>query len=145
MWRSRKQGQDETEQIWDNGFVENTAQSAKECPCLQGDVYYQSFEQRPLGSDSNYGETTILRCKRCGSYWLHYLMEYEYLTAAGRWFHGLITPEIAASATAENARNILEGLEWYFRGGSAFGGKVSRTKSGDLKYWLFPFPGKSSD
>jgi hypothetical protein len=28
--------------------------------------------------------------------WLHYLMECEYLTAAGRWFRNVITPEIAS-------------------------------------------------
>lgn len=124
--------------------MEDTGPTQSECPCLQGDVYYRNFEEKALGSDSDYGEASILRCKRCGRYWLHYLMEYEYLTAAGRWFHGLITPEIGESATAANARNILESLEWYFRGGSAFGGKITRTKSGDLKYWLYPFPGKSS-
>src|SRR2546430_11648123 len=47
--------------------------------------------------------------------WLHYLMEYEYLTAAGRWFRGPITPKIAASVTAANATNVLEELDWYFR------------------------------
>jgi len=122
--------------------MENTSQPKVNCSCLEGDSYYQKFEEKALGSDSDYGKASILRCKRCGRYWLRYLMEYEYLTAAGRWFRGLVTPEIAASATAANAKNILESLEWYFRGGSAFGGKVTRTRSGDLKYWLVPFGGK---
>jgi hypothetical protein len=112
-----------------------------DCPCLQGDVYHQSFEGKSLGMDDDYGEVSIKRCKRCGRYWLHYLMEYEYLTRAGRWFRGLITPEMAASVTTATAKSTLESLDWYFRGGSAFGGKVIRTNSGQLKYWLMPFPG----
>jgi hypothetical protein len=66
-------------------------------------------------------------------------MEYEYLTAAGRWFRGVITPEIAASVTLATAKEVLEGLDWYFRGGSAFGGgKALRTSPGQLEYWLAP-------
>lgn len=112
-----------------------------DCSCLQGDFYYQKFENKSLGVDSDYGEVSIDCCKRCGRYWLHYLMEYEYLSRSGRWFRGLITSTMAASATAATAKSMLESLEWYFRGGSAFGGKVIRTNSGQLKYWLTPFPG----
>lgn len=112
-----------------------------DCPCLQADFYYQKFEKKPVGVDDDYGEVSIDRCKRCGRYWLHYLMEYEYLSRSGRWFRGPITPEMAASATAATAKSILESLEWYFCGGSAFGGKVTRINSGQLKYWLTPFPG----
>jgi hypothetical protein len=65
-------------------------------------------------------------------------MEYEYLTAAGRWFRGVITPEIAASVNPATAKEVLDGLDWYFRGGGAFGGKVLRTSPGQLKYWLAP-------
>jgi hypothetical protein len=92
--------------------------------------------------DDDFGEVTVERCKRCGRYWLHYLVEYEYLTAAGRWFRGIISPEAAASMNAASAKKTLETLDWYFRGGSAFGGKVIRTSPGQLKYWLSPFPGK---
>jgi len=109
-----------------------------ECPCLAGETYYQNFDSRLVGTDSDYGEVTVLRCKRCGQFWLHYLMEYEYLTAAGRWFHGPITPEIAASVKPGTAREVLEALDWYFRGGSAFGGKVIKTLPGQLKQWVLP-------
>lgn len=111
------------------------------CPCLEGDTYHQNFEERSLGIDADLQETTVWRCKRCGRYWLEYHVEYEHLTAADRWFRGIITPEIAASADARSVKSILEGLEWYFRGGSAFGGKVIKTFPGQLKYWLTPFPG----
>lgn len=113
----------------------------QECPCLEGDTYYQNFDERALGADRDFGEASVWRCKRCGRYWLEYHVEYEYLTAAGRWFRGVITSEAAASARAESAKQILEGLDWYFRGGDAFGGQVTKTSPGQLKYWLSPFPG----
>lgn len=115
-------------------------QEPEDCDCLTGDFYYLNFERKSLGIDKDYGEADIIRCKRCRRYWLSYLMEYEYLTSAGRWFCGIVTPDVAASATAESAIKILENLEWYYRGGSAFGGKVTRTSSGQLRYWLMPFP-----
>ena len=116
-------------------------ETQQKCPCLDGETYYENSEARDLGVDRDFGEARIWRCRRCGRYWLEYMVEYEYLTAAGRWFRGIITPETAASAEAASAKKILEGLEWYFRGGSAFGGKPIKTAPGQLKYWLFPFPG----
>ena len=107
-------------------------QAPEDCACVKGDFFYL-FERKDLGIDKDYGEASINRCKRCGRYWLNYLMEYDYLTSAGRWFCGIVTPDVAASATAESATKILEGLEWYFRGGSGFGGKVTRTSAGQLR------------
>ena len=117
-----------------------SGQNPQECPCLSGDVYYQNFEDKLVGVDGDFGEVTVSKCKRCGQFWLHYLMEYEYLTAAGRWFRGPITPKVAASVTAANAIKLLEKLDWYFRGGSAFGGTF-RTSPGQLKQWLIPSAG----
>ena len=116
--------------------MQTSGQNPQECPCIAG--HHQDFENRFVGVDRDFGEVTVARCKRCGRFWLHYLMEYEYLTAAGRWFRGVITPEIAASVKPATAKEVLEGLDWYFRGGSAFGGKVVRTSPGQLKYWLVP-------
>lgn len=108
------------------------------CPCLEGKVYYQKFDERYVGADKDYGEVSVYRCKRCGCYWLQYLIEYEYLSRAGRWFRGAITPQVAASVGPETAKKILEGLDWYYRGGSAFGGKVLKA-SDPLNPWLVPF------
>jgi hypothetical protein len=107
-----------------------------ECLCFAGDVFCDNFDARALGEDSRGGEVTVLRCKRCGQFWLDYLMEYPHLTAAGRWIHGPITPEMAAYASAEAAREILEKQAWYFRGGSAFDGTITRTVAGHLDLWL---------
>jgi hypothetical protein len=123
--------------------MQTSGQNPKECPCfLEADTHQQNLlEERFVGSDSDFGEVTVERCTRCGRFWLHYLIEYEYLTAAGRWFCGVITPEAAVSMNAASAKKMLEKLDWYFRGGSAFGGKVLKTSPGQLKYWLVPFPG----
>jgi hypothetical protein len=115
-------------------------QAEESCPCLEGETYFQNFESRALGMDSDYGEVSVDKCKRCGRYWLHYLMEYEYLSRSGRWFRSVVTPEVAASVKADDAKRIIESLDYYFRGGSAFGGKTIKT-SGSLEIWLVPFSG----
>lgn len=45
-------------------------QQPGDCECLKGDFYYLNFETKSLGADSNYGEASIDRCKRCGRFWL---------------------------------------------------------------------------
>lgn len=110
------------------------------CPCLEGDTYFKNFEKRAIGADSNFGEVSVVTCKRCGRTWLHYHIEYEYLSRSGRWFRGVVAPAVAASIEPAEAVNVLECLEWYFRGGSAFGGEVIKTR-GPLKPWLYPFSG----
>lgn len=116
-------------------------QKTQDCRCMSGDAPSTAYEERRIGMDADFGEVSVLRCKSCGRFWLKYLMEYEHLTAAGRWFLGLISPEVASSLKASKAKEVLETLDWYYRGGSAFGGKVIRTSPGQLKYWLTPFPG----
>ncbi len=116
-------------------------ESARACPCLEGDAYYQNFDERSLGVDRDFGEVSVQRCKRCGRLWLHYLIEFEYLPRSGRWFRGVIAPEIAASMSSEKAVEVLGQLDWYYRGGSTFGGKVFKTR-GPLRPWLIPFSGQ---
>jgi hypothetical protein len=116
--------------------MQNSTPDHAECPCLAGNLSFQDFDERGVGDDSLGGEVAVLRCKRCGQFWLRYLMEYPHLTAAGRWIQGPITPEIAASVVPEAARELLEKLGWYFRGGSAFNGKIIETSPGKLNLWL---------
>jgi len=116
---------------------------AQECQCLSGDAPYSAYEQRRVGMDQDFGEVTVLRCKSCERLWLKSFIEYENLIAAGRWFLGLIPQELAGSLKATKAKKILESLNWYYRGGSAFGGKIIRTSPGQLKYWLTPFSGST--
>jgi len=116
-------------------------QSDNACPCLDAEAHFCGFEKKTIGVDEQYGEVTLWTCKKCGRKWLHYFVEYEYLTAAGRMFTGVISPAALAGITAANAVEAFEAMDWYFRGGSAFGGKLLRT-TGSLKPWLLPFPGK---
>ena len=105
------------------------------CPCLEGEVFFQNFERREFGYGPDFGEVSVNKCKRCGRYWLEYFIEYESFTGAGRWFRGILAPDTATSVKPSEVITTLENLEWYFRGGSAFGGRVIKT-SGPLKVWL---------
>src|SRR5712671_7179080 len=93
--------------------MQTSGQNPQECPCLAGEPH--DSENTFIGVDRDFGEVSVARCKGCGRFWLHYFIEYEYLTAAGRWFRGVITPKIAASVTHANATKVLEQLDWYFR------------------------------
>jgi hypothetical protein len=109
--------------------------------CSSTDNTPHELEERCVGSDDHYGDVTVLRCTRCGRCWLHYLMEYEYLTAATRWLEGEISPEVAASLKPNDAVRLFNSMEWFHCSGDAFGGKLRRV-SGPATTWLTPFPGK---
>jgi len=122
-------------------MVIQTEDQDHRCPCLEAETHFCGFEKKSVGIDDQYGEVTLWTCRRCGRIWLHYFIEYEYLTAAGRMFTGVITPKTAARVKAKDAVDAFESMDWYFRGGSAFGDKLIRT-TGRLGSWLTPFPGK---
>jgi hypothetical protein len=86
---------------------------------------------RELGMDKDYAQVTMLACPVCGTTWLRYHYELEAFTASGRWYLGALSAEQAAQATADNAKTTLEGLDWYFYGGSYFDGRRGRA-SGPL-------------
>jgi hypothetical protein len=96
-----------------------------ECGCLAAPQKFLVTE-RELGMDERYGEVSVLVCRACGRRWLRYFYEVEAFTASGRWFLGALTPHQAGSLTAENASSILEGLKWYWYGGSYFAGRTGR-------------------
>ena len=85
---------------------------------------------RELGMDKHYAEVSLLICSLCGQTWLKYLYEMEAFTASGRWYLGAISAEQASRMTAEDAEATLEGLSWYFYGGSFYGGKSGRSSGG---------------
>ncbi len=76
--------------------------------------------------DENFGEASLHVCPDCGQYWLRYFYEVEAFTASGRWYLGAITAEQASALTADQARSILEGLDWYYYGGSYFSGRSGK-------------------
>ena len=109
--------------------------------CSDAEHVPHELETRSVGVDDQYGEVTVLRCTRCGRCWLHYLIEYEYLTASGRWLEGEIAPEVARALEQPNdAVALFDRMPWFHVSGSAFQGKLRRV-TGPAKTWLIPFPG----
>jgi hypothetical protein len=82
---------------------------------------------RELGMDSRFAEVSILVCRDCGQHWLRYFYEVEAFTASARWYLGPITAGQSSSLSAEEAKSILEGLSWYYYGGSYFYGRSGKS------------------
>jgi hypothetical protein len=120
---------------WGNAFLElanrydaamvNYSNVAKTCEC-QISPSHNLSDVLELGLDQNDGQITVLACPTCGQFWLKYFYENEGFTASGRWYLGAISPEQCSSLILENAVSTLEELDWYFVGGSYFGGQVSK-------------------
>ena len=98
------------------------------CSCLNGDDYFANFIERYIGMDDSFGEISTMQCRLCGRYWLRYYYANEAYTGSGRWYRGIIEPALVSSISIENAKDILENLTWYYRGGSYFGGKVIKRR-----------------
>jgi len=77
--------------------------------------------------DDHYAEVSLLVCPICTRRWLRYFYENEAFTGSGRWYLGEITARQAKHLKAENARETLEGLSWYFSGGSYFNGRIRKS------------------
>jgi hypothetical protein len=91
----------------------------------------QYIPVRFLGIDKTngrYGEVHIWRCKTCGQHWLHYSVEFEAFTKSGRYFMGLITPEIAETLSPASAIEYLDKLDWHLYGGSYFDGRKGKSQ-----------------
>ena len=94
-----------------------------ECRCHTPPFDDRDYVSAPIGIDTTngrFGDVSIETCKHCGARWLHYLVEYEAFTKSGRWYRGLMTPELQRTVTAQNAVAVIESLPWYFYGGSYF-------------------------
>lgn len=107
--------------------------NADSCPCLEVGQLHTHYQRiRSLGIDEThgrFGEVELWQCKSCGRYWLRYLVEYEHLTASGRYFMGLIMLEQADNLPPEKAIPYLESLDWHLYGGSYFDGKKGKSFS----------------
>jgi hypothetical protein len=106
-----------------------------ECLCLEGSLAeHRDYDLTFVGVDETSGrfaDVAVGHCSRCDRYWLHYQWEMEAFSHSGRWYRGLISREQAQTVTPENAALLLQGLEWYFVGGSYYQGKIYRS-SGPL-------------
>ena len=97
------------------------------CECLHEPMPYDRYTPiKYLGTDPSngrFGEVHIVRCNLCGRYWLRYSVEYEGFTASGRYFMGLIAPDVADALRPDQAIEFLGSLDWHLYGGSYFGRK----------------------
>ncbi len=94
-----------------------------DCRCMTPPFMYWDFDTASVGVDmtnGRHGEVTLETCKACGRLWLRYFVEYESFSQSGRWYRGLVTPEMVESLTPERAPELLQSLHWYFSGGSYF-------------------------
>ncbi len=112
-------------------MIKNPASdSDKSCDCF--DVAYQNLaEYKEMGMDENFAEISVSVCVNCGQHWLRYFYEHEGFTASGRWYLGAISSAQLRSLTRENAKRILEELDWYHYGGSYFDGRTGKA-SGEI-------------
>jgi len=99
------------------------------CACLEGDAASSQYDRTFLGTDDLYAEVSVDHCRTCGRNWLHYFLEFERTSRSGRWYRGLIGPEVAFSH--RNAAQIFEQLRNYWAGGSHYDGRVHR-RSGPI-------------
>lgn len=96
-------------------------------PCRCTEAPHDRLQpHRELGMDQRYGQVSLLTCPECGQLWLRYHYEQEAFTASGRWYLGAIPAQQASGMTAEQAKAILEGLSWYFYGGSFYAGRIGK-------------------
>lgn len=98
---------------------------AQSCTCLaaaRGDLILL----RHFGMDHNFAEVSLHTCPDCGRPWLRYFYELEAFSGSGRWYLGPLSPAQLQAFTVVNARELLGQLDWYFYGGSYYGGKTGR-------------------
>lgn len=109
---------------------ENPPLPSNPCPCFAAPLR-DLTAARELGMDRRMAEVSVLTCPKCGQLWLRYFYEVEAFTGSGRWYLGPLTPEQSALLTPEQAKSVLESLDWYFYGGSYYRGQIGKS-SGDL-------------
>jgi hypothetical protein len=98
-------------------------QMRDECKCMTPPFHYLDYETESIGVDETngrFGEVTIETCRSCGSKWLRYFVEFESFSESGRWYRGLVSPEVIATITPETALEAINSLPWHFYGGSYF-------------------------
>ena len=116
----------------EEGRLQSEQNAACSCIIAPGSLL---TDEKELGMDDDFAQASLLVCSACGRHWLKYLYEMEAFTASGRWYLGAITSEHASTMTAENAKATLEGLSWYFYGGSYYRGQNGKTSG---KIYLNP-------
>ncbi len=87
------------------------------CLCETPPFNYQNYTELYGGYDKQHGHVEVSQCKHCGTRWLKYLIEEEWITKSGRWWKvKLDLPKIET----EDARQYIEQQTSGFFGGSFF-------------------------
>jgi len=113
---------------WGDEFCEladsfDLAMKSKECICFQS-TQQKEVPFSAVGMTDDYADITIGKCPKCGQVWLRYLYENEGFTGSGRWYLGAISELQANTIQVNQAKAILETLDWYWVGGSYYGGQI---------------------
>jgi len=74
--------------------------------------------------DKQCGEVSLKRCRGCRRLRRRYYYVQEGLTGSGRWYRGLIPPELERAVPADNALRVLAKLDRYLCGGCCYDGKT---------------------
>ena len=101
---------------------------AQICACETGTLSFENFEEADLGIDQHRGEVLLKRCRHCRRLWLKRYYAQEAFTGWGRWYEGLVPPELETSVKAESALEFLGKLDGYLCGGSYFDGRIFKSQ-----------------
>jgi hypothetical protein len=96
-------------------FKQNT-----NCRCAKPPFYYKDYEINIFGEDSTYGEISINKCKKCGTYWLKYLIDEPQYTKSGRWWWVEISKNQSESLTLEDVKDYIMSQDVCWVGGSFY-------------------------
>jgi hypothetical protein len=101
-----------------------------DCRCMHPPFDYRGFSRRSLGMDTEphpprgtvtHADVAIETCTECGTDWLTYRMEEEWISRSGRWWRVQLQAGDGEGLTAAHAKPYLEAQPWCFIGGSYWG------------------------
>ena len=120
---------------WGDEFIElanrfDEAIQTEECICFQS-TQQEEVPFSVVGMTDDFADISLGKCPKCGQVWLRYLTENEGYTGSGRWYLGAISDLQANMIQVNQAKALLEGLEWYWVGGSYFSGQI-RVSRGNI-------------
>lgn len=103
------------------------AMAVKSCACLETHSD-RLVNEGYIGEDKRYRDVSLLKCPDCGQLWLRILYENEAFTESGRWFECPISASEREALTANTALDLMGSKNWFFVGGSYFGGVISKSR-----------------
>ena len=109
------------------------------CGCAETGPRFPDMQtERAVGTDptkGRYSKVELIRCTRCGTLWINYLVEYEAFSGSGRWGAAPIDAATAAAITPAEVPAYLEAAAWFVYGGS-YHGHAGKRGTGKLRWDL---------